>query len=136
MPVNEFVIETKTTIADQRVKDLLCSAIEGGSNYWYVIVGYVYPPGRAREDYKPEDDPRYMIVPLEVGGAVRFRTLDNDKIDGTNQWQLDRDTIKRGFQIMHDKYPRHFTNFVAENDDAETGDVFLQCCLFGELVFG
>ncbi len=27
-------------------------------------------------------------------------------------------------------------DMLAENDDATTGDVFLQCALFGELVFG
>jgi len=37
---------------------------------------------------------------------------------------------------MAEKYPRHFHNFLEENDDAETGDVFIQCCLFGEIVYG
>lgn len=34
------------------------------------------------------------------------------------------------------KYPRHWADVLAENDDATTGDVFLQCCLFGECIFG
>jgi hypothetical protein len=32
--------------------------------------------------------------------------------------------------------PRHFADVLNENDDAGTGDVFLQCCLFGEIIFG
>ena len=39
-------------------------------------------------------------------------------------------------QIMADKFPRHFANILNENDDAETGDVFLQCCLWGDIVYG
>jgi len=37
---------------------------------------------------------------------------------------------------MASEAPRHFADFIAENDDAETADVFLQCCLFGRIVFG
>jgi hypothetical protein len=28
-----------------------------------------------------------------------------------------------------------FADFLKEDDDATTGDVFLQCCLFGEVQF-
>jgi hypothetical protein len=37
---------------------------------------------------------------------------------------------------MAREYGRHFSDMIAENDDATTADVFLQCCLFGELVYG
>jgi hypothetical protein len=37
---------------------------------------------------------------------------------------------------MQEQYPRHFSNFISENYDAETGDVFLQCCLLGKVKFG
>lgn len=129
-------ITTTVDITDQRIKDLLCSAIEGGSNYWYTIAGYVYPDGKTAADYKGEEDPRYMLLPLVEGGAVQFETHDDDEIKGAKSWLLNLDSIKRGFEVMRDKYPRHFANFISENDDAETGDVFLQSCLFGELVFG
>jgi len=37
---------------------------------------------------------------------------------------------------MAEKYPRHFANFAQEAEDAETGDVFIQCCVLGEIVYG
>jgi hypothetical protein len=43
--------------------------------------------------------------------------------------------IKSGLKVMAEKYPHHWQDFVSENDDAITGDVFLQCCLFGEIVY-
>ena len=55
---------------------------------------------------------------------------------GETEFPLNFTTMKQGIQIMADKYPEHFANVINENDDAETGDVFLQCCLFGEVVFG
>jgi hypothetical protein len=31
--------------------------------------------------------------------------------------------------------PRHFADFLNEKADAVTGDAFLQCCLFGEVIY-
>jgi len=50
--------------------------------------------------------------------------------------RLDLDAIKKGLQIIAEKYPRHMGDFLNENDDADTGDVFLQCCLFGDAIYG
>ena len=38
--------------------------------------------------------------------------------------------------FLHDQYPHHYANAITEDHDAETGDVYLQLCLFGELIFG
>jgi hypothetical protein len=37
---------------------------------------------------------------------------------------------------MVEKYPRHYADFKDGDEDASTGDVFLQCCIFGEVVYG
>ena len=37
---------------------------------------------------------------------------------------------------MADKHKRHFDDMVSENGDADTADVFLQCCALKELVYG
>lgn len=44
--------------------------------------------------------------------------------------------VRRGLELMRDKYPRHYADLVEENDDAITGDVFLQLAVFGELIYG
>jgi hypothetical protein len=49
---------------------------------------------------------------------------------------LDMGTIRHGLQVMANQYPRHWNNFINDNEDADTGDVFLQCCLWGEVVLG
>lgn len=49
---------------------------------------------------------------------------------------LDRDSLKEGLSLMAEKYPKHFSYFMDENEDANTGDIFLQLCVFGEVVFG
>lgn len=99
------------TVSRQRVEDLLCSAYEGGSNYWATA------DGPYTQAFKPEG---VDITEIEDGVA---HTL-NPK------------AIQRGLGIMASDYPRHWANFLAEEDDAETGDVFLQCCVLGEIVYG
>lgn len=113
---------------DQRVTDLLTSALEGGSNYWYCIVkSKSHLVGR-----------EFIVDEPQYGGVLVITLFDSHHgpINGSDRWYLDWKACERGLVVMAQKYPQHFANFVAENDDAETGDVFLQCACFGELIFG
>lgn len=56
--------------------------------------------------------------------------------DGGGMVILDLDAVRRGLQVMATECPRHFANLVNEDDDAETADVFVQCCVFGEVIYG
>lgn len=115
-------------IPDERVSDLLCSALEGGSTYWARITATKH--GRFVEWKFCHE------LPFTENGALIFSTLENDEINNRTCWELDRAACHKGLQMMAEKYPHHFSCFLTENDDAETGDVFLQCALFGEVVFG
>jgi len=115
-----FKITTTVEIPDQRIKDLLCCAFEGGSNYWYEIFGFV----------NPEDKP------------AKFRRLELPLMDGCalaiveKLYTHNRQALQQGLELMALKSPRHFSDFLNENDDAETADVFLQLCLFGDVAYG
>lgn len=131
-------IKTTVTISRTRISDLLCNALEGGSNYWYEIKEYGAPP---RLDFmtSPGTVYRHLDYPLNEGGYLLFEATGDDgpdEINGTTQFRLDLDAIRRGLELMSEKQQPHFADFLAEEDDATTGDVFLQLCLFGELVYG
>jgi hypothetical protein len=53
-------------------------------------------------------------------------------------FMLDRAAIERGKELLatDERYSHHYADVLNENDDADTGDVFLQLCLFGEVVYG
>jgi len=122
-------VTTKQTVTEERVQDLLCCALEGGSNYWYTIVEKCYPEGQTKESLG-------IVYPhLELpfkGGCL----VISDGDPGTDNQTLDLAAIKRGLQLLADKYPKHWSDFMQENEDADTGDVFLQLALFGEVIFG
>ena len=129
-----MTFEAKINVDPKRIADLLVCAFEGGSNYWYMIVDYIEPPG---EVFKSTGDQvfKHCDYPLSEGGGVVIKDIEDDDEDAKT-YTLNIETIKRGLAIMSAKYPNHFADFMNENDDAETGDVFLQCCLFGEIVYG
>lgn len=128
----------------ERIRDLLCCAFEGGSNYWYEITKIGWPPGLVSSDYteggKGQVGKSYwhwsQLVPTQEGGCLYVGDKHGDKVKGRRSHKLNLESIEKGMKVIAEKYPKHYGDFLAENEDADTGDVFLQCCLFGELVFG
>ena len=111
---------------DKEMYYLLCSAFEGGSNYWYQIEDYVYPAGFSASDFEFP----YVELPFK-GGKVKITADGGKKI-----YILDRKALDKGWIVFRDECARHYADVMCDSADAITGDVFLQCCLFGKIIFG
>lgn len=111
---------------DQMMSDLLCSAFEGGSNYWYQIEDYIYPAGFSASDFEFP----YLELPFK-DGKLKI-TADGEK----KIYILDRKALDKGWITFRDECARHYADAMEDTADATTGDVFLQCCLFGKIIFG
>jgi hypothetical protein len=122
-----FQVKTTVNLTEQQVYDLLVTAREGGSNYW--IDSYVSTA--PAESFTPVDGEVYKFADYPLhGGSI---TITHDE---TEKAILNLENIQSGLQVMANKYNRHFTDLLNDNMDAITADVFLQCCVFGELVYG
>ena len=112
----------------QRLTDLVTSALEGGSRYWYMI-------DTAKSNRVGTE---FLVEEPAAGGSLCIMLLNEEDgpLKGKSEWTLDKEAMIRGIKLMATSNPRNFADFIQENDDAETGDVFLQLCLFGEVVFG
>ncbi len=110
---------------DELMSDLLCSAFEGGSNYWCTVEDLVYPKGKTKKDFT------YIYELPFHGGAVKIKADE-----GKGIFTLDRQALDRGWIVFRDECARHYADAMCETADATTGDVFLQACLFGKIVFG
>jgi hypothetical protein len=129
-------ISVKVPITKQLISDLLCSAFEGGSNYWYCIDEFIAPTEMSWQT-DPEQVFQHLDYPLNDGGALIISDKEDDEpVKGKKTYRLDLESITKGLQVMAEKCPRHFADMVSEDFDATTGDVFLQCCLFGEVIYG
>jgi hypothetical protein len=141
MEDKKLEIKVDQSVSYQDLSDLLISALEGGSNYWYRIERYVEPDeftflaGQSLEEAKKY---RHSTYPFNPGGALvisDFYGADGME-DAMTTKKLDLDAIKVGCQLMAEKSVKHWANFIEGNADAETGDIFLQYCIFGTIVYG
>ncbi len=119
-------IQITTEIDTQRVNDLLTSAFEGGSNYWadrIEVCDGEYHGATYGSD-----------VPM-AGGTVKVFTVEEEDQEYVKH-DLTRERLIEAIALFAEKAPGHYGDWVAENDDAITADVFLQIATLGEVVFG
>ena len=144
------VFSARVVVPEKRVRDLLTTAIEGGSRHWAMIWRYEFAPGLAYDDFREggrmqvPDEYHHPaeLIPFVPGCAVII--VDANEVHHSYEqlppdvaeWRLDREALFLGLQVMAEAHPRHMSDFMEENEDAETGDVFLQCCLLGGIVYG
>lgn len=105
-------------VDDQLIEDLLVCAFEGGSNYW--VESIEVDPGTQCDFYKRAFETYLKVIP----------------IDENQKYILNKLSLKKGLELMAKQYPKHFMDLVSENFDADTGDIFLQLCLFGDVIYG
>lgn len=107
---------------DEYFGNLLCSALEGGSNYWYQIV-----------KHNREQDEYFHDIPFRINGELVIGDTDGYLKEPI---KLTLPDLYKAWALMRIEYPRHWADALQENDDAATGDVFLQLAMFNKIVFG
>lgn len=107
----------------QRICDLLIIAIEQGIHYWTREVRLEDTNGREPGSYLG-----CKIVVVEAG--------DTPAEDVEHLTTINLSQVQEGLSQMAKIAPRHFGNFMAGDDDAETADVFMQVMLLGEIRYG
>ena len=127
---NYIEVKAKVRISNQKIKDMITTAVEGGSNYWAI---FKFP-----DDWKEKFGSKEEI-PFKRGD-IGIYDIETDEFLG----YLNHVSIQTGLQLMADckdmkgkDIPaRHFKNLAQDSEDAETADVFLQLVVMGEIVYG
>lgn len=135
MTTNEqIVVKTEVAFDLSKVAYLVCTGLESGSYGSFAIVGYKKPrkvwTGKGWE--KVFRHVNYAVS--ETGGVVLVERHVEE--EDQKKLLLDRVACERGLNVMARLYPRHFADFVNDHYDVITGDVFIQCALLGEIVYG
>jgi hypothetical protein len=128
--VQPFVVTAPVTVETENVLQMLESAFSGGSNYWYDDVAKGSPPTETRG----KDDWGWYAWDAVHGGSVIVTADDGSGV--TKRYTLNREALDRGLVLMAQKSRKHFMDALDGDTDADTGDTFLQYCLFGEVVYG
>jgi hypothetical protein len=122
-------------ISPQRIADIMSTGLEGGYSPWLQSAYWTQ---------KPEGYVDTGITPVMTEGfycgefRIEFTFDDPDEEEGTftGKKVVGPYELRIGIQLMAEKASRHFSDWMQENDDAETGDVFLQFLILGEIVYG
>ena len=115
-----------------QVRHALCSALEGGSNYWYGIDALNAPTVGDVPWHGESKSYPHLDYPLREGGSLVIVDLE----DGRPTNPINRETIQAGLRTMAAKYIKQFARMIEGEGDAWTADTLLQCIAFGEVIYG
>lgn len=123
--ISKAKFEVKLAVDSLEIESLIVSAFEGGSNYWYRIED----GGTSRN---------YLHDVLKGKGLVVSDFHAKEQGKPLRKKLLDAKAVKLGLQKMANskEYAHHFADVLSGNADGATGDVFLQFCLFGKVIYG
>ena len=129
---------TDFTTDHENLVNLLSVATYG--NYWPVIKAYKSDAEKGLfEDCECRED-KWATALLKGKGVVVYDLYSCESELSENEepdrYPITIDNIRKGLELMRDQYPRHYADLMEEEDDAITGDVWLQLAVFGELVYG
>lgn len=117
----EFTPDVPISVPAERIAYTLCAALGGGSTYWC-----------QRLDIPDYRGCGWAHEALTYGVECTVHIHQDESV-------LIPDTAKaivRALREMHKHYPRHYSDMVNENEDADTGDVLLQLMVFNEVIYG
>lgn len=134
-------MEVTMNLPNKKLYNLLCSAMYAEWNFriptseWTKINEFWYSDDN-KQNRKANPTPCYedkiwTYVMANNAHIIKFL----DKEDGSESF-MTWTRIENGTNTMAEKYDWHFMDVIMENDDAVTADVWLQCVLLDEVVYG
>jgi hypothetical protein len=141
---NKIKVKVELEVTVKRIMDLLNGALDGAcgySFYWIESIDTHEMSVEEQEKGNPEarewskiGKTQYYFPWIENpfhGHAVKIKDNDKGKV-----WILDEKAIENGVAKFAEVCPKHFADWLSEDDDAITSDCFLQVCLFGDVIYG
>ena len=122
-------VQIEIDVTPQRIADLVCTGIEGGEvNHWL----YYF---RNRSPCNPEV--WYSTAEFWAQNRITIEVAyDDGKSDqAVIKLITDRD-VEAAMKKFAEQHPTHFRDFLDENEDAYTGDTFLQLLILGDVIYG
>lgn len=129
MKFNEKIEFTK-----EQIKDVIVTALEGGSNYWYFLTN---DSVKAIRDKVSKEENKYLSEAITdaiyKGAVIPIYDIENpNDLLGT----LSKDSVEAGIQLMINQERDEIESVLDDTYDAESADVMFQYFVMGEIVFG
>lgn len=116
-------------VKEENVESAFISAIEGGSNYWYMIEREEVP-GNATDRLYPS------TYPFNGGTLyISDQNADDPTIKPEDAVRVGIAEIVLGLQRMATEAPESLAEIIRGDSDQLSGDALLQCIVFGEIIY-
>jgi hypothetical protein len=120
----QFTVPFKISIPYSQVKALVKLALD--DCFWIDAVRYNYSEGFINKGIGRAD------IPFLEGCSITIFYTEN----GESVFKdLNLITIQLGLASLASKYYSSFSSFVSGEPNVAIADIFLQCCLFGSIIF-
>lgn len=114
-------------------ENIIVTALEGGSNYWYMLGDTKGIPMREEMPNKaPSQRIAYGLWHNKDSELPIWDLEEEDELLGT----LTYDSVREGMQIACDNYLEEINMMIGEDYDAWTADTLFQVLVMGEVTFG
>ena len=130
-------------LTHEGLSDLLSVATYG--NVWPVVKAYKSDAEKGLfNDCKCRED-KWAEGLLHGKGVMVYDCYDeniDENADDFTQFpksakhHITLDDVRKGLELMRDQYPQDYADLVTGQDDLNTGDIWLQLAVFGEVIYG
>ena len=127
-------------ISDQQISNVLCCALEGGSNYWYMLGDFDrthFIKGDPLVDNLTRSfmlDPDYKVEVLDLESLDYVDEDDEGHMDTLGY--LTNESMAYAFKQLAEHDCDRFGKIADMSCDADDADVWFQTAVMGEVVFG
>lgn len=128
----EFLIK----VQNHQIQDLLSKGLESSLKRWCVNyqVSSLYKKGiKSRDTENPTYLFRGVWNPLYAITHPWYRV--DAILPGKKKKILTYQCIKSGLKIMQEEHAESFESFIKEEHSLAEGDIFIQCALFGKVLY-
>ncbi len=130
--------KVELTLTPQRICDLFVAALEGGSNYWLRGIDY-------RGAVEPEEKwfvwwcSANVFADAAFAAEVTFDDPEGEEGNGKGKKLITHADIQRGLDLLKDAdkgNPVALGRIIAEDEDANDADMFMQLVVIGDVIYG
>lgn len=120
-------------ITKEQIADQLCTALEGGSNYWYMLgdVDRIYFD---KSLTLVDNLVRSLLVDKEY--ELNVYDIESNEDEPELLGKVTYKSIGNAFTLMGAHYPKQLANIISGDYDADDSDIWFQLATMGEVVFG
>lgn len=132
--MSQVTFKVTTEVQSKVIANMMVTCIETNACSWLENVQLDSTPvGREEFDFN-----WYATAKLYEKNFQFTVTCENHEGDDPEYLTVEvtPEKMQAGLNVLVEKYPHHIADMLAENDDAETADAFLQCVVYGDIIYG